>query len=154
MHLLVSGTEAEPCGCPAGFSRCAGRCLKLLDQPANYDDAVSACGALGAHLAVPRSEAEHQCTLNIAATQEIVWIGVTEITTEDNVEAVIGDDGLCGTLPVSETWWKPEEPDNLEGIENCVVIVVRNQAWHDTLCSNVFRPLCQLSSCYRPDECP
>ncbi|KAF0306433.1 hypothetical protein FJT64_002463 [Amphibalanus amphitrite] len=52
------------CACPAGFSRCAGRCLMRLDRVFVYTDAESQCAALGAHLAVPRSDEENQCAMN------------------------------------------------------------------------------------------
>ncbi|KAF0309105.1 hypothetical protein FJT64_019707 [Amphibalanus amphitrite] len=63
---------SEPCACPAGFSRCAGRCLKKLDHKVNYTEAESQCAALGAHLAVPRSNEENQCAKSIAGNSSIL----------------------------------------------------------------------------------
>ena len=135
-----------PCNCPTGFRRCAGRCLLLLDQLLTYTDAEAACASLGAHLAVPRSEEENQCVLDMAGTNK-VWFGITTVG-----DSLVASDGLAGPLPAFRTWWGEGEPNNYDGIEDCVNI--RIGAWNDCRCSlEEPMPLCQLKNCQRL-ECP
>ncbi|XP_043205285.1 uncharacterized protein LOC122372300 [Amphibalanus amphitrite] len=72
------GNTTDWCACPAGFSRCAGRCLSFLSQKTTFAEGQAACAALGAHLAVPRTEAENQCVtdLSAAAANAYAWLGV------------------------------------------------------------------------------
>ena len=150
--LLFTETPSEPCGCPSGFSRCAGRCLKLLDDAADFESGMAACTALGAHLAVPRSEEENRCVLDMAeATGRYrrVLIGAND---RDMEGVYVGVDGDCGPVPVFETWWNDGEPNNFSGDEDCVMVV--QGRWYDIGCpempSSPKHPLCQLSGCYQP----
>ncbi|KAF0314231.1 hypothetical protein FJT64_015334 [Amphibalanus amphitrite] len=79
-------------------SRCAGRCLKRLNLAVNYDEAQSQCDALGAHLAVPRSDEENQCAID-AAGANIVWLGFNDVVTENQF---VADDG-CGPILSAES---------------------------------------------------
>ena len=148
--LLFAGMPSEPCGCPSGFSRCAGRCLKLLDETADFESGMAACAALGAHLAVPRSEEENRCALDMAeAPERLVLLGANDRDTEG---VFVGMDGNCGPVPVFESWWTNGEPnDDGEG-EDCVVILWGG--WVDVGCHEIpaypKQPLCQLSDCYQP----
>ncbi|KAF0292305.1 Asialoglycoprotein receptor 1 [Amphibalanus amphitrite] len=92
-----SGSSTERCACPAGFSRCAGRCLRVLPDLAVYADAEQACAALSAHLAVPRSEQENQCAQQMIGGGP-VWLGVSDRSVSMHWEAADG----CGTLPVPQ----------------------------------------------------
>ena len=117
----------------------------MLDQGVGYSEAESRCAALGAHLAVPRSEAENQCAVNLATT---VWLGVWKAGGR-----LMAADGLAGPLPASETWWLPGEPNNdLGKFEDCIDIYAGG--WNDEECSSrASRPLCQVENCHR-SECP
>ena len=145
----VPGTPSDPCGCPAGFSRCAGRCLALLPQKVNFAEAEVLCAAQTAHLAVPRSEAENNCVLALADGKDF-WLGVNDREMEGQWVAA---DGECGEVPASTAWWLQDEPTGLEN-DNCILIHLG--AWADTACDSpnlLFPPMCQLSSCLQP-QCP
>ena len=148
---VFAGTLSDRCGCPRGFRRCAGRCLRLLDRPSDFNSAVVACADLGAHLAVPRSQAENDCAWRMAqgGRKGRVLIGCNDITTEG---VFVGVDGECGPVPASAAWWKHGEPNNFGGDEDCMMIF--QGAWGDEKCSEVLffpkYPLCQLSGCYQP----
>ena len=139
---------SNPCGCPAGFSRCAGRCLARLGQRVNYTQAESLCAELGAHLAVPRSEAENQCAVT-AAAGEICWLGITDVVTEGQF---IGADG-CGIVPSDDPAWAKNEPDYGDNQDQVLLRPFSNSedfpGWHDGLGSLKRYPLCQLPLCYQ-----
>ena len=145
---IFPGTMSDPCGCPAGFSRCAGRCLTRLDQEVNYPQAENLCAELGAHLAVPRSEAENQCAM-AAAAGERVWLGFTDVVTEGQF---IGADG-CGIVPSDGPVWAGGQPNDY-GDQDFAVLIPSNSfaspGWHDTKPDASKFPLCQLMLCYGP----
>ena len=144
---VSAGNASDSCACPAGFRRCAGRCLQVLAAVLNFTDSGAACAELGAHLAVPRSEAEHQCARD-AARPGNVWVGVEHIG-----GVLVGVDGLAGPLPVSQGWWLTGEPKYEADTDECIYMYGGD--WTVTSCDRLWytTPLCQLKLCYRP-ECP
>ena len=145
----VSGSSADPCGCPAGFSRCAGRCLALLPEQVSFPEAEALCKKQKARLAVPRSEAENNCTLALAGGRS-VWLGVN-----DRLEDLVWEaaDGECGEVPASAAWWAQDEPTAQTG-EGCVFMDLGG--WADAYCNHQryqLHPMCQYSNCLQP-QCP
>ncbi|XP_037078897.1 perlucin-like [Pollicipes pollicipes] len=134
--LGSEGSSSDRCSCPAGFTRCAGRCLVRLDAALTNTEAQSRCQQRGAHLAVPRTEAENQCVIEVAS-RRLVWLGVTDLGSEDVFWGVDG----CGTVP----WWGFTFPDNFWGVEHCVAHMLSN--WNDVDCRRLYHPLCQLDYC-------
>ncbi|XP_043200171.1 uncharacterized protein LOC122369462 [Amphibalanus amphitrite] len=147
-----TGNVSDPCACPAGFSRCAGRCLKRLDLAVTYAEAESQCAALDAHLAVPRSDEENQCADSIAGTS-LIWLGFNDVVTENHF---VADDG-CGTVPSDGPSWAIEQPHNFNGQSHggLAPLISDNLApgWHDFLSADTLTPLCQLVYCY-DSQCP
>ena len=112
-----------------------------------YDTADSQCAALGAHLAVPRSEQENQCAVTLSVGDD-VWLGVTDRVTEG---AWIGSD-TCGGVTAPASWWEPGEPNNSGDTFNADCIYIRlTGKWADWDCPTLSFPLCQLELCYRGD---
>ncbi|KAF0311328.1 CD209 antigen-like protein C [Amphibalanus amphitrite] len=105
------------CACPAGFSRCAGRCLKRLDVTVNYIEAESQCAALDAHLAVPRSDEENQCAIN-ASLDRPVWLGLTDVVTEGQF---VGAD-CCVVVPSNSSRWADGQPSNRRGEQHYAIL--------------------------------
>ncbi|KAF0305518.1 hypothetical protein FJT64_002570 [Amphibalanus amphitrite] len=81
LYLPDEAMTVASCACPGTFSRCGGRCLLRLDVPVNHTDAEGQCAEQGAHLAVPRSEVEHQCAVSASGGQR-VWLCVTDLVTQ------------------------------------------------------------------------
>ena len=137
---------SDPCSCPRGFCRCGGHCLKRLKQTMNYADTEAACEKLGAHLAVPCSEAENQCALDLAGTTRL-WLGVTD---RDIEGTFVGVEGTCSPAPASENWWISREP-NGKRHENCLAI--KADGWFDDVCweAGEMYPLCQLRDHHQPE---
>ena len=142
-----AGTSSAPCSCPAGFSRCAGRCLLRLDQKAAYEDAEARCAEIGGHLLVPRTEAENQCAFQLRVGMWS-WLGVSDRASEGVYE---GADG-CGPFPSTGGWWREGDPDNWLDAEHCVGMINDDQ-WNDRPCGDNNYPLCQLSHCLKT-QCP
>ncbi|XP_043200213.1 brevican core protein-like [Amphibalanus amphitrite] len=141
------------CECPDGFKLCAGHCLRRLDRALTYDEARIMCAGLGAHLAVPRTEAENQCADSAAAGQ-LVWLGVTEVPGDEG--HYVGADA-CGDVPVGQ-FWASGQPENYgpRGEDRVVMVphdsgTVHAVGWHDNPAEQEWHPLCQRSLFYRPD---
>ncbi|KAF0292265.1 Mannose-binding protein C [Amphibalanus amphitrite] len=147
------GSTTDPCACPAGFSRCAGRCLKCLPTRLLYADAVIACAALGAHLAAPRTEAENQCAKDAALVNPEPLLGFTDAALQGTF---VGADEPCNTGDPGApraAWWTPGEPNDYGGTEDCVILGTGG-TWNDVPCTLYpYYPLCQLRRCHHP-ECP
>ncbi|KAF0287851.1 Brevican core protein [Amphibalanus amphitrite] len=147
---VVSAGSTDRCACPAGFSRCAGRCLQRLNTEVNYTTAESQCAALGAHLAVPRSDEENQCATELA--DAAAWLGVVQVPGVDGQYR--GADG-CGTVPVMDRW-ADQQPDKVAFgvVEELVVLLGPGSeygwpGWHDNPASAAWPPLCQLALSYQ-----
>ena len=149
---MSPGNESSPCGCPEGFTRCAGRCLRLVRDRVSYTEGETTCASLGAHLATPRTEEENTCAADAVAAAGIApswlelvgnaWLGYRGGRTE---ESFFGADG-CG--PITYTNWRTGEP-NLEDDDNC--IMTYRGSWYDIECTNNDYILCQLENCHRPE---
>ncbi|KAF0304052.1 CD209 antigen-like protein E [Amphibalanus amphitrite] len=125
--------------------RCAGRCLKKLDHKVNYTEAESQCAALGAHLAVPRSDEENQCAMD-ATLGTNLWLGITDVVTEGQF---VGADG-CGTVSSSSPYWANGQPNNLNDQDYGLLAVEwPANGWHDVPAHAQHRPFCQLLACYQ-----
>ena len=156
--LYISGSNSCKCCCPKGFGRYGARCLLVLDQPVmTWAEAAKRCAALGAHLAVPRSEAEND-HVKLAAVnyqtgeRQMAWLGMEEIGSE---RVFKGADG-CGNI--TQHFWADWQPDNMNWPEPAVAYAPPDMwpahytGWHTQSYENgPHRPLCQLSYCYRPD---
>ena len=142
------GTGADRCSCPTGFTRCAGRCLKRLDQAVTHAEAVSLCASLGAHLAVPRTDAENQCAIDADGASRL-WLGWSDVITEGQF---VGADG-CDVMTAADPRWGGRQPDN---VDDQAYVYLRpatevDPGWHDIWGYMTYYPLCQLASCYLTD---
>ena len=135
-----------PCGdCPAGFSRCAGRCWHLSSHYVDHPAAAQYCANLGAHLATPRTEEEYLCLLLVAEGFRV--IDTFCLGYQSCGDVFVGADG-CGPLTYSK--WLPNEPA-LHGDEICVVYrTTTDDGWLTDLCNSTLPAICQTSHCYQP----
>ncbi|KAF0308394.1 Mannose-binding protein C [Amphibalanus amphitrite] len=147
IRSVCAGTIGSRCSCPPGFTRCAGRCYRRIGGEVIYATAQSQCAALGAHLAVPRSEAENQCAINLAVGDD-VWLGVTDEVTEGTW---MGKD-TCGRVSPPAAWWNLGEPNNWGDTNDADCIYIHfSGKWADWDCPTLSFPLCQLWLCHRED---
>ncbi|XP_043199911.1 uncharacterized protein LOC122369325 [Amphibalanus amphitrite] len=138
------GTHSDRCACPAGFSRCAGRCLRRLGQTFGFTKSADRCAAIDAHLAVPRSDDENQCAMDVAvAAGKSVWLGLTDVVTEGQF---VGADG-CGVVSASGPQWGIGQPNDYQGQD---YVGGHPMGWNDFRETEPCYPLCQLQFCYQP----
>ena len=146
-HTVVCypGTSTDPCLCPAGFSRCAGRCLHFVDQFVNYTEATRTCADLGAHLATPRNAEDNACLYGMAVN---MWIGYRG---DGDPENFLGEDGC---------WYLDEASPFIDDLylttnDQCMVISLTSSGWYDVSCAidDTFKFVCQIPECYK-GECP
>merc|ERR550534_348755 len=124
--------------CPDGWTKMHGSCLKLLTEPASFNDSQTACSDLGAHLAIPRSAAEQQFINSLTSNTSKTWLGVVR-DEHDNASFV----DVKGMELFFENWYEPNnEPNNEFGNENCVELYP-NGFWNDKPCSVENEALCQ-----------
>ena len=149
--LCVSGSESFPCSCPNEFRRYGSRCLRLLDQPVNDSEADSACSALGAHLAVPRSQEEYDM-IELAASElqtgplRKIWLGLFQ----HNIDTWLAGDGCWS---IKQYFWALGQPvTGYYKVSHSPRGLTDNPGWHSEH-NGTFLPLCQLRFCYRRD-CP
>ena len=145
-----SGSASGRCACPGNFTSCGGRCLVRLDEwRVNYTQAESLCAELGAHPAVPRSEAEHQCAYQ-KSRPLVSWLGFNDVITKGQF---IGVDG-CGVVPSDDQGWANNNPNmNVEGRSHGAMLTGATSTrpgWHNIEPTKLYTPLCQLSFCHCP----
>ena len=139
-HPVFPDTNTAPCGCPEGFTRCAGRCLRLVEGLVGYTEAESTCASLGAHPATPRTEEENTCAKD-AAADWATWLGYRRNSTGQSFV------GVDGSGPVTYSNWM--SPLSLFDVDLCASIVSSSGYWVTKRCSVVCAIVCQLDN--RPE---
>ena len=121
--------------------------MGLEDFP-DYHTAAALCETRGAHLAVPRTDAEMTCVRQEAdkLSKLQVWLGVNDEEVEGEFRGIDG----CGVVAVRPEWWDSPQP-NGGTTENRVASTP--SGWYDSGPTNIKHPLCQLANCYKP-HCP
>lgn len=129
---------AEPVTCPRSWIHIQNSCYQLSSQKLVWSEATSACKALGANLAVVKSEHEQ---LGLAsAVSHVTWIGLKRDS--ENTSTWRWVDGSNA----AETRWAKGQPNNHGGNEDCVAITgQQNRKWNDFNCDTPEYYVCQKS---------
>ena len=136
--------------------------------------AKTSCGNIGSHLAVPRSQEENQCVLDLIQTGIVHILGIEDIGTSTAFIGVTkkdgeyeGDDGPCGDVPAKADWWGPLQPTTIDLFFDIILtplkLVLGNDldflctalgkgAWYIAHCDSELHSVCQLSTCYQPNQ--
>ena len=127
--------ENEPAKCPEGFQLsttdnqvCLQGFFKNIEKT-DFKSAQDACSALGAYLVRVKSKAKQE-ELSIITTKnrKSIWLGALRDDESGDFEWEDGE-------KFDFTSWEPEEPDNLGGVEHCVVLNPdQDLGWHDRGC--------------------
>jgi hypothetical protein len=117
---------------------------KVVPRDVDYDGAIDACAADGAHLAVVDSAAENQYLASLATTAG-AWIGLDDLTVEGTFRWLAPSPAGFRAFPTGE-------PNNYFG-EDCTLIV-SNGTWNDAGCEYPRRPICECEPAYRPPPTP
>ncbi|XP_035669067.1 uncharacterized protein LOC118411132 [Branchiostoma floridae] len=130
-------------GCPlADYVSFNGVCYKDFAVYTNFYTARQTCATDGGLLAMPKDSAINTFIHELAGVNERRWIGLTDEDTEG--EWVFEDGTTLASARYSN--WQPSQPDNHNGIEDCVeVLGGAEHYWSDRAC-NVRLPgfICQL----------
>ncbi|XP_043197554.1 snaclec botrocetin subunit beta-like [Amphibalanus amphitrite] len=146
-----AGDTLDPCSCPDGFSRCAGRCYGFVNETVNFTAAAENCAALGAHLATPRSAEENLCYSNASSgfvLRSGSWMGYRG---NSSLAAFVGEDG-CGPVGnYSNFFVEPTSFDDNQCVLTSDTSAEDGKVWMNVPCAFISAFVCQLEFCYRPE---
>jgi hypothetical protein len=109
-----------------------------------YDDAIDACHADGAHVAVINSAAENTFAMQTAAGSDL-WLGFDDLTTEGIFRWITGASSF--------TAWGVGEPNDQFGSEDCAYLR-SDGTWNDTDCGDTRAALCECETGYVAPSAP
>jgi hypothetical protein len=110
-------------------------------RPQYWDDARDTCARLGGHLATLTSADELAFVLNRAMIPGLYgetnfWLGATDRAQEGRFAWITGE-------PFAFQAFHPGEPDNLDGLQHCLVLNTSTQRWHDRHCETRYPFVCE-----------
>jgi hypothetical protein len=132
----LAGDGAAP-DCSGGgelLDAARGRCYEFSAVAATWFVARAECIKRGGTLVTVDAQAE-----NAALSAELVadaWIGASDRVSE-------GSFGWDDGTPFSFENFRPGEPDNLFGIQDCTLMHVTDGLWSDRDCRDVERYICE-----------
>ena len=130
---VASPGQCEPT-CEEGYSAVGGKCLKMMNQPANYLIALTSCVSMGATLASIQSQAEQEAVHAMTNTTG-AWIGLTDFLDEEVFSWVDGAE-------LGFTNWVEGHHDNGEKGAHCV-LMRGDGGWDDVACKRMEAFVCQ-----------
>ncbi|XP_018431303.1 PREDICTED: pulmonary surfactant-associated protein D-like, partial [Nanorana parkeri] len=104
---------------------------------ATYPEAKVSCASAGGQLATPRTSEENQAIFSISRNlKKHAFMGITDMQTEGVFRYPSGE-----TITYSN--WGPSEPNNTNGVEDCVEIRETGK-WNDENCSSKRFYICEF----------
>ncbi|NWH54148.1 CL17A protein, partial [Fregata magnificens] len=124
--------------CPAGWQQFAKSCYFFSTTPQPWLDAKDSCTKFNAHLAIINTEQENKFLANHIMDDRVFWLGLTDMHKE-------GDWQWVNSHPLSLSFWKSGEPNNVgHNGEHCTFIY-SNGRWNDADCSVPQSWICERS---------
>ncbi|XP_077206965.1 pulmonary surfactant-associated protein D-like [Paroedura picta] len=103
-----------------------------------YTNGKAQCEKAGGTLASPKNAAENSALQEVAKRDsKFAFLDVNDIQTEGRFVYANG-------APVSYTNWKSGEPNNYNGVEDCVIILHENGLWNDYNCDTKSLIVCEF----------
>ena len=120
--------------------------------PLPNSQASAVCADYGGRLANPRTTAQNAAIKSLGYGGSSTWIGLTDRGTEGSWTWSDGSHaGATGASSWQASWsfenWQGGQPDNSQGIEDCVVLRSQNGKWNDANCDTRRRFYCEIDSC-------
>ncbi len=144
MHFMCEGktpprgSRTKPIAC-TGKRFTVGQSDYCLQGPATWGDAQKQCVKDGGELAMMDS-AEENAALFRALGAKVpagnLWVGLTDEAVEGQFQWVSGD-------PVEAVLWRPGEPNNSGGNEDCTEWIPSDGLWNDVECRTNLPSLCE-----------
>lgn len=130
-----------------GYQGENGHCYLRLAQQTSYENAASACQALGAHLAAFETIEEVRALPGVTSGLSDLWIGAKRNACgAGNGQAddpfVWSTNGAVVPTGTDVGYWVPGEPNNSQNNERCAQIT-RSHGLNDAACGGTFRALCE-----------
>ena len=122
--------------CPKNWIPSHRSCYQISSRSLNWNAAKSACEALGAKLAMVKSQAEQQAL--VPKIRQSVWIGLHR--DPKDASRWLWVDGTRA----SYTHWYQGEPNNSGGNEACGYMFPPAGKWNDAPCSYSQHYLCEI----------
>uniref|UniRef100_A0A8D2J469 C-type lectin domain-containing protein n=1 Tax=Varanus komodoensis TaxID=61221 RepID=A0A8D2J469_VARKO len=126
--------------CPENWLSFQSNCYFFSSVKKSWHSAQRSCENEGAHLVIINSLVEQNTLVKQLANEQVVWIGLSDSTTEGSWR------WLDGTA-LSLSFWGSGEPNNAaahEG-EDCGTLIY-NGKWNDVICSNSEQWICEKKS--------
>ncbi|XP_077326158.1 CD209 antigen-like [Lithobates pipiens] len=135
MYQQVSQTSGR--SCEQEWLEYEKHCYFLSSFQLTWQNAENMCLNRGGYLAIINNK-EEQNFIEKNLGGRFVWIGLTDQETEDTFKWV---DGTTLT-PTSFSYWDEEEPNNVLGIEHCVLMWALGR-WNDEVCNETVYAVCE-----------
>ena len=135
---------APACMTDPSYSNNGEHRYKVIPRDVDYDTAIDACGADGAHLAVIDSSEENDY-LRARLGANDAWIGLDDLTVDGTFRWITGATGAFRRFPGGE-------PNDYNG-EDCTLLQ-SGGSWNDAGCEYERRPVCECDPAYRPPPTP
>jgi hypothetical protein len=115
-----------------------GHCYTVLPDLRTRPDAQAACALAGSHLAAIDSAAEWTALAPIwVDPYPSMWVGLARAVDGQNVWR--WETGVA----LADTRWNPGEPNDAQGVEDCVEAFGASGLWNDLACTNTRGALCE-----------
>uniref|UniRef100_A0A8C6A541 C-type lectin domain-containing protein n=1 Tax=Marmota marmota marmota TaxID=9994 RepID=A0A8C6A541_MARMA len=127
--------------CPWGWEAFQGNCYLFSRTLGSWENSVSSCQDMGAHLVIINNAAEQRFLRywDIRKSQR-TWIGLSDHNNE-------GSWYWVDNTPLQLSYWKEGEPNNA-GDEDCVELFVED--WNDSKCTAQNFWICERPSARCP----
>jgi hypothetical protein len=135
---------APPASEPAAMPSCAGpgefpsadgqTCYRAATQSATWMDAFTGCQTWGGGLAIIDSREEDELIGQHRAASS--WIGASDLVQEGRMLWI-------GGAPLTFGNWAMGQPDDFQGLEDCVVKTMPAGSWNDLPCRNLNAYVCE-----------
>ncbi|GFS19199.1 lectin [Elysia marginata] len=133
--LCRNGFEAYDYGSEGHFS-----CFKIITSSYEYSKATTECNALGGYLASVKTVDELNVVRGLAGSKDH-WVGMDDLAKEG--VHIWQEDGQRLTSEQQQTVFKPGEPNNYYGVEDCIHFRGSHQNLNDVHCWSTKRSVCE-----------
>lgn len=128
------GNCVDPC--ESGWSYFNNHCYKLFSKISTFGDAQRKCQSIGADLAKVTSRLENNFVGQMLPKMSNAWIGLQR---QEDKKFYWTD----GSAPSSYVYWGKNEPNNVEGVEDCTEMRRVSHVWNDIKCSKQLSYVCE-----------